>query len=93
MLYVSGEESKAQIKLRADRLEANTPDLFLLTELCLENILEELHKKIIAFLSLILYKLYIQIKSLQQQEASLRCVRLLLNLCVLARLIISVLLS
>ncbi|ELN6248890.1 DNA repair protein RadA [Campylobacter jejuni] len=45
VLYVSGEESKAQIKLRADRLEANTPNLFLLTELCLENILKELHKK------------------------------------------------
>ena len=45
VLYVSGEESKEQIKLRADRLEANTPDLFLLTELCLENILEELYKK------------------------------------------------
>lgn len=45
VLYVSGEESKAQIKLRADRLEANTPNLFLLIELCLENILEELHKK------------------------------------------------
>lgn len=44
VLYVSGEESKAQIKLRADRLEANTPNLFLLTELCLENILEELRK-------------------------------------------------
>lgn len=45
VLYVSGEESKTQIKLRADRLEANTPNLFLLTELCLKNILEELHKK------------------------------------------------
>ncbi|EOA0651083.1 DNA repair protein RadA [Campylobacter jejuni] len=45
VLYVSGEESKTQIKLRADRLEANTPNLFLLTELCLENILEELRKK------------------------------------------------
>lgn len=45
VLYVSGEESKAQIKLRADRLEANAPNLFLLTELCLENILEELYKK------------------------------------------------
>ncbi|EED1945793.1 DNA repair protein RadA [Campylobacter jejuni] len=45
VLYVSGEESKTQIKLRADRLEANTPNLFLLTELCLENILEELYKK------------------------------------------------
>ncbi|OEW02442.1 DNA repair protein RadA [Campylobacter jejuni] len=45
VLYVSGEESKTQIKLRADRLEANTSNLFLLTELCLENILEELRKK------------------------------------------------
>ncbi|MCH5336125.1 MAG: DNA repair protein RadA [Campylobacter sp.] len=44
VLYISGEESKAQIKLRANRLEANTPNLFLLTELCFENILEELYK-------------------------------------------------
>lgn len=44
VLYVSGEESKSQIKLRADRLEANEKNLFLLTELCLEDILEELHK-------------------------------------------------
>ncbi|KAA6220570.1 MULTISPECIES: DNA repair protein RadA [unclassified Campylobacter] len=44
VLYVSGEESKSQIKLRADRLDANTENLYLLTELCLENILEELHK-------------------------------------------------
>ena len=44
VLYVSGEESKTQIKLRADRLNANTANLFLLTELCLENILEELNK-------------------------------------------------
>ena len=44
VLYVSGEESKSQIKLRADRLEANDKNLFLLTELCLEDILEELHK-------------------------------------------------
>lgn len=44
VLYVSGEESKSQIKLRADRLEANDKNLFLLTELCLEDILDELHK-------------------------------------------------
>ena len=44
VLYVSGEESKSQIKLRADRLEANDKKLFLLTELCLEDILEELYK-------------------------------------------------
>ncbi|MBF7067684.1 DNA repair protein RadA [Campylobacter volucris] len=42
VLYVSGEESKIQIKLRANRLEANDKNLFLLTELCLEDILDEL---------------------------------------------------
>lgn len=44
VLYVSGEESKSQIKLRADRLEANASNLFLLTELCFENVQEELYK-------------------------------------------------
>lgn len=44
VLYVSGEESKSQIKLRADRLKANDKNLFLLTELCLEDILDELHR-------------------------------------------------
>ena len=50
VLYVSGEESKTQIKLRADRLEANSPNLFLLTELCFENIAEELYKQNYEFL-------------------------------------------
>ncbi|WP_139451920.1 DNA repair protein RadA [Campylobacter armoricus] len=45
VLYVSGEESKSQIKMRADRLNANCESLFLLTELCLEDILSELSKK------------------------------------------------
>ena len=44
VLYVSGEESKSQIKLRADRLEANDKNLYLLTELCLEDILAELSR-------------------------------------------------
>lgn len=44
VLYVSGEESKSQIKLRADRLKANDKNLFLLTELCLEDILAQLHE-------------------------------------------------
>lgn len=50
VLYVSGEESKTQIKLRANRLEASTSNLFLLTELCFENILEELYKNDYAIL-------------------------------------------
>jgi len=43
-LYVSGEESASQIKSRADRLDAVSKDLFLLTEICLENIKSELAK-------------------------------------------------
>ena len=43
-LYVSGEESASQIKMRAQRLGAIDANLFLLTEICLENILTELAK-------------------------------------------------
>lgn len=50
VLYVSGEESASQIKLRANRLEANAKNLFLLTEISLENVLEELNKKDFKFL-------------------------------------------
>ncbi len=37
-LYVSGEESAAQLKLRADRLGITSPGLLVATETCLENI-------------------------------------------------------
>jgi DNA repair protein RadA/Sms len=40
VLYVSGEESARQIKMRGDRLGIQSPDLFLLTETSLESILE-----------------------------------------------------
>lgn len=43
-LYVSGEESASQIKMRAQRLGAIDANLFLLTEICLGNILTELTK-------------------------------------------------
>ena len=39
-LYVSGEESAAQIKLRAARLGLTTPDLYILTETNLGAILD-----------------------------------------------------
>ncbi len=39
VLYVSGEESAAQIKLRADRLRISSKDLYLLAETALEDIL------------------------------------------------------
>jgi len=44
VLYVSGEESLGQIKLRADRLDANEDKLFLLAQIELEDILNELLK-------------------------------------------------
>ncbi|MBO5653542.1 MAG: DNA repair protein RadA, partial [Clostridia bacterium] len=41
VLYVSGEESRGQIKLRAERLGVSTGELFVLTETCLDGIEEE----------------------------------------------------
>ncbi len=46
VLYVTGEESTSQIKLRANRLKANHDALYLLSEIRLEQILVELeHRK------------------------------------------------
>ena len=42
VLYVSGEESAGQIKLRANRLDANHDNLYLLSEIKLEEIQNEL---------------------------------------------------
>lgn len=42
LLYISGEESAEQIKLRADRLGVKNPDLSLLSETNIEQILEEI---------------------------------------------------
>jgi len=42
ILYVAGEESPGQIKLRANRLNKHNKNLFLLPEIVLENILEEI---------------------------------------------------
>jgi DNA repair protein RadA/Sms len=44
VLYVSGEESAQQIKLRADRLGVGADDLYLLTETNLGNIFEEVRR-------------------------------------------------
>jgi DNA repair protein RadA/Sms len=49
-LYVSGEESARQIRLRGERLGVSHPNLFVLTETCLEDILkqtDELHPDIL----------------------------------------------
>lgn len=50
ILYVSGEESSGQIKLRADRLQANEPSLFLLPEINLQHILQEIRHKPYGFI-------------------------------------------
>ena len=44
VLYVSGEESVRQIKLRADRLNIHCDDLYLLAENSLEEIIENVHQ-------------------------------------------------
>jgi len=43
VLYVAGEESVEQIRLRGDRLQVEGKRLFLLGETCLERILEQIH--------------------------------------------------
>ena len=40
MLYVSGEESARQIKLRAERIGKFTDDLYLFSETCIGTILQ-----------------------------------------------------
>ena len=42
VLYVSGEESAGQIKMRANRLEANHDQLYLLPEINLQTVLSEI---------------------------------------------------
>lgn len=43
VLYVSGEESERQIKLRAERLQVKGSGLYLLSETNLENMIEAVH--------------------------------------------------
>ena len=50
VLYVTGEESAGQIKLRANRLDANKDKLYLLSEIRLEQILVELEERDYEFL-------------------------------------------
>jgi DNA repair protein RadA/Sms len=51
-LYISGEESESQLKLRADRLGVSSPGLLVATETCLENILKIVEEIQPAFLAL-----------------------------------------
>jgi DNA repair protein RadA/Sms len=50
VLYVSGEESAGQIKLRADRLNANEKEVYLLPEINLQTILKEIRSKKYGFI-------------------------------------------
>lgn len=45
VLYVTGEESQSQVKLRANRLNSNEKTLYLLSEIRLEQVLTELHHR------------------------------------------------
>lgn len=45
VLYITGEESEGQVKLRADRLGANVNNLYLLSEIRLEHALVELQER------------------------------------------------
>ncbi|HQC51072.1 MAG: hypothetical protein BWY40_00602 [bacterium ADurb.Bin270] len=44
ILYISGEESASQIKLRAERMELDPKNFSVLTENCVEKIVEQLRK-------------------------------------------------
>lgn len=50
VLYVTGEESAGQIKLRANRLDSNQDTLYLLSEIRLEQVLIELEHRTYDFL-------------------------------------------
>lgn len=50
VLYVSGEESSSQIKLRANRLKSNQDSLYLLSEIRLEQVIVELEHRNYDFL-------------------------------------------
>ncbi|HVX50273.1 MAG TPA: DNA repair protein RadA, partial [Chitinophagaceae bacterium] len=43
-LYISGEESESQIKMRADRLKIRHPDFYILTETVTQSIFQEIKK-------------------------------------------------
>lgn len=43
-LYISGEESEQQVKMRADRLKAKNDDFYLLTETSTQTIFQEIKK-------------------------------------------------
>ena len=46
VLYASGEESEQQIQSRGDRLGVVAPPLYLLSETCIERILEEIAREL-----------------------------------------------
>ncbi len=50
VLYVSGEESASQIKLRGDRLGSNIDTLYLLAEINMGSILDEIESKEYSFI-------------------------------------------
>ncbi|MEG2221850.1 MAG: DNA repair protein RadA [Oscillospiraceae bacterium] len=45
VLYVSGEESEHQLKLRAQRLQVQSPQLYVISETCLGDVLESVQEE------------------------------------------------
>jgi len=45
VLYVSGEESEHQLKLRAKRLKVESPQLYVISETCLSDVLESVQEE------------------------------------------------
>jgi len=50
VLYVSGEESAGQIKMRANRLDANHDELYLLSEISLQSVISEINSNSYRFI-------------------------------------------
>lgn len=50
VLYVTGEESQSQVKLRSNRLGSNEKNLYLLSEIRFEQVLSELHNRSYEFM-------------------------------------------
>jgi len=50
VLYVSGEESAGQIKMRANRLDANHDELYLLPEISLQSVISEINSNSYRFI-------------------------------------------
>jgi len=75
VLYVSGEESASQIKMRAQRLGAISEQLFLLTEINLGAVLEEVERRDYKFIVIDSIQTLLATKPPLRRARSRRCAR------------------